>query len=34
MGNDEYGEYRMTAEYAHEVSYVGDPEEPDDWEDY
>lgn len=31
MDNDQYGEYKMTAEYAHEVSYVGF-DEPDDYE--
>lgn len=31
MDDDQYGEYKMTAEYAHEVSYVGfdEPDEDD-----
>lgn len=33
MDNDQWGEYRMSAEYAHEVSYVGF-DEPDDYDEY
>jgi hypothetical protein len=33
MDNDQYGEYKMSAEYAHEVSYV-DFDEPYYEEDY
>lgn len=29
MGPEEYGEYRRTAEYAHEVSHVGMEDVPD-----
>jgi len=32
MDDDEWGEYRMSAEYAHEVSYQGF-DEPDDMDD-
>ena len=31
MDDEQYGEYKMSAEYAHEVSYVGF-DEPDDYE--